>query len=821
MPIAAADFYSNLGGSTIYAGRLSGVQPPVPPPGTVLTTLTMANETIATQPADLISPMFGVSFKRGELPMGDNPQFKLADGTACPASVWGKTTWPDGSLKFCAAMVRIPASVPAGGSLVVQVQNGGVLPAPSARTTADLTGPDIKVELTGITNLSGLWTASLSDAIASATDVTVIGSGAAGKVWRIGGDVKQAGAVHGQLYCWHYVAALTASDGSLLGLRYLGRVAQPWADVATPAPTRRVVTAQLKLGATVRRTFQGHDTSETPGANIGMDHYTSWFTADSNARWDYVQGAGSSAADSVVRVKHDKVKLVRTTLVPPYDTTLTVNSNASTAYRPYANCFVQRAMGGTGERDDLGLMNAWTVRHLLTQAAVDETVVRAQGLISGGWRITALSSSTKNIIPTYEAAPSYAGLGPIQKDWYFYISGDKFSGYVAPASVQSLWSEDYETSHRPSTCYYPYLITGEPQYLDLLIDMAATVLANSPAGTVQMNMTPPITLSNLYLAGTWAGRDAQIGGTIVKGGGWMFQSFGPRAIAWGFRDIVQSAAIYPDVCPRGTETRNYFRGVASATLTAINAYNSALGPAWGSFGAFDFNKYPNFYSVWMVGYMINTMCQASNILPGIGANQFRHFLGQFWEKVATTMDMACAFAPHATMWDENGVRLNRVEDVMFETDTVVSFSAATNRMSMASGKTLWNFTEGDRFCFTDEYSRPNPLPAYPYRTIFYAVNVVGKTTQLSLTAGGPPITVGADVNHPEVFLWANLANAAPYTTFEYTGNSAIMANICGAIRHSVACGETLPNALSASNSKIAGTAYADNPKNAYVASYPA
>lgn len=76
-------------------------------------------------------------------------------------------------------------------------------------------------------------------------------------------------------------------------------------------------------------------------------------------------------------------------------------------------------MGGTGERDDLGLMNAWTVRHLLTQAAVDETVVRAQGLISGGWRITALSSSTKNIIPTYEAAPSYAGFGPVQEGLVF------------------------------------------------------------------------------------------------------------------------------------------------------------------------------------------------------------------------------------------------------------------------------------------------------------------------------------------------------------------------------------------------------------------
>lgn len=811
--------YPGTPGTLMYGGKAT------PVPGSTIAVLTMANETGGVQAANLISPMFGVPFKQGEVPAGDYPQFKLTNGTQCPATLWGITSWPDGSMKFCAAMVRLPSSIAAWGTLTVNVQNGGTAPAASVRSTSDLTNPDIKVELTGVTNLTGLWTASLNDAITVGTDITVIGSGAAGKIWRIGGEVRQAGAAHGQLYCWHYVAALTASDGSLLGLRYLGRVAQPWAEVTSPTPTRRVVTAQLKLGATVRRTFQGYDTDYvTPSANIGMDHYTSWFTADTDARWDYVQGAGSAATDGVVRVKHDKVKLIRTKLLPPYDTTIAVDSNTSTAYMPYANCFVQRGMGGTGERDDLGLMNAWSVRHLLTQAAVDETVIRSQGLISAGWRITALDSVTKNIVPTYEAAPSYAGLGAIRKDWYFLVSGFQYGGFVVPADMQSLWSEDYETSHRPSTCYYPYLVTGEPQYLDLLIDMSATLLANSPAApTVQMNPTPPITISNLYLNGTWAGRDAQVGGTFVKGGGWMMQSFGPRAIAWGFRDIAQSAAIYPDVCPRGTETRKYFRDIVSASLTTINAYNAAMGPAWNSLGAFDFNKYPYFYSVWMVGYMINTMCQVSNILPSTDANQYRHFLGQFWENAALQVDLASAFAPHATLWDVNDTRITDISKIMFETDTAVTFSAATNRMSIATGKTLWNFTEGDSFCFTDEYSRPNPMPAYPYRTIFYAVNVSGKTTQLSLTKGGSPVTIAADSTSTDIYLWGNLANVAPYATFEYGGNSAIMANICGAIRHLAACGESFPNALAASNAKIAidGTTYTDNPKNSYVVSYPA
>ena len=822
MPIAAPDFYSNPSGSTLYAGRLSGVQPPAPPPGTVLTTLTMTNETGAAQPANLVSPMFGVPFRQGEIAAGDNPQFKLADGTACPATVWGKTTWPDGSLKFCAAMVRLPAAIAAGGTLAVQVQNGGVAPAPSLRTTADLTAADIKVELTGVTNLSGLWTASLNDAIASASDVTVIGSGAAGKIWRIGGDCKQAGAAHGQLYCWHYVAALTNSSGGLLGLRYLGRVAQPWADVSAPVATRRVVTAQLKTGSTVRRTFQGHDTSETLGANIGMDHYTSWFTADTNALWDYVQGGGSDVTDGVVRVKHDKVKVTRTKLVPPFDLTISVDSNSPTEYRPYARCFIQRAMGGTGERDDLGLMTSWSVRHFMTQAAVDETVIRAQGLVSAGWRTTARSQATKEIIPTYAPSSNYAGLGAPKTDWYFMISGDKYSGYVDPVVEQSLWSEDYETSHRPSTCYYTYLVTGEPQYLDLLVDMSAALLANSPAGTAQLNTTQPITLTNMYLAGTWAGRDVLINSVLYKGGGWLTQSFGPRAMAWGLRDLAQAAAIYPDVCPRGTETKKYFRDVVNASLNVMNVYNAAMGPEWNALGAYDFNRYPEYYSVWMDGYLSNTMCQVSSILPSSAATNFRKFLSQFWENLASSRDLAAGFTPHAALYDANGTRITNINNFLGQIGVNLSLSTSTNRATLTPGELgkVCAPTDGDVFLFPEKYGNNPFAPTYPYRTLFYAVNCSGQTMQMALTPGGPPVTIPTNASGLPIF--ARVANFSPYATAEYSGNSAIMANVCGCIRHHVACGDSIPTALADSNAKIAldGVTYTDDPKNAYVSAYP-
>ena len=63
----------------------------------------------------------------------------------------------------------------------------------SSRTLSDVTAADLKVELTGVTNLSGVWVASLNTAITDASEIIVIGDGPAGKLWRIRGAFKQSG----------------------------------------------------------------------------------------------------------------------------------------------------------------------------------------------------------------------------------------------------------------------------------------------------------------------------------------------------------------------------------------------------------------------------------------------------------------------------------------------------------------------------------------------------------------------------------------------------------------------------------------------------
>lgn len=805
--------YPGTPGTVIYGGI------PIPTGGTTLTTITLANTSGSTQAAGFVSPMFGLPLKQGDVPAGQYPAFELADGTPCDPTIYATTSWPDGSMKWCGVFLRVPTTVAGSGTLAITVKNGGSAPGSSARAVSDLTAADLKVELTGVTNLTGTWTASLNDAITNGTAVQ-IADGPAGAIWRVLGDFKQSGAAHGQLVCWHYVAALQNASGGLLGIRYLGRVAQPWADVTTPTPTRRVVNAVLKVGASTLRTLQGHDTTETVGANIGMPHYTSFFTAGADAKWDFVQGGGSASSDCTVRVQHDKTYFVKSRLVPPYDMTVPATSSPNFDYRPYGAGPMQRNVGGTGERDDIGIMTAWSVRHLMTQSAVDEKVIRVVGLCSGGWRQVSRKQSTKQIIPCVDPSPSYTGLGTIENSWR--IRPGNMSGAVAPVDDSSLWQSEFEPSHRPSATYYVYLVTGEPQYLDMLVEQANGLLLSAVPGSSSPNTAAVITQSTLWANSDYGGRTAVVGGTTYKGGGFWFIDGLLRIPAWGTRDICHAAAIYPDVCPSGTQKRKYFREVVEATYAAANAYNNARPQSWRDSGLFAFDPREATEVPWCHGFASYSLCHQTQILPSTAGTEFRQHMGRYWSSAKAIMDIGCIMSYLGSQYDENGVRFESMSDMLFVVGTTLNFSAATSRATIAGSPSSWAPTNGDKFSFSSYQDADKPFPAAVNSKIFYAVNVSGNSFQLAATPGGTPITVPADVSITGFF--AQLANFAPNISFEnVVGPNAYVSIIYGCIRMHEACGDTFINAARvAADAKVAsaGISFVGSPKNAMSNSYP-
>ena len=164
---------------------------------TVLTTFTFVNTSASTQAANAITPMFGLAFKKGDVPSGQYPQMKMtATGHKVPLSLGCYSYWSDRSLKFCSAMGICPDAISGSGSLSVNLMNGGSAPSASSRTLTELYSALFQVNVTGATptgaNLSGTWNALLANNANNYQQATYV-DGPAGKVVRVRTKFVQSG----------------------------------------------------------------------------------------------------------------------------------------------------------------------------------------------------------------------------------------------------------------------------------------------------------------------------------------------------------------------------------------------------------------------------------------------------------------------------------------------------------------------------------------------------------------------------------------------------------------------------------------------------
>ncbi|CAN7751904.1 hypothetical protein LJR039_006805 [Pseudorhodoferax sp. LjRoot39] len=786
------------------------------PPGKRLCVVRLHNTHAERQQvAHFVTPMFGQAFRQGDMPAGERPRFTLADGTDCPATLWGITSWPDGSMKFCGAIVRVPTPVAAGAGLELEVRAGGSAERQvSKRTTTDLESAELSVVLEGLVALEGTWTAALNDGIHSRANIVQLAAGPAGALWRIGSEFRnRAGKPHGQLYCWHYVLALTGANDEFTGLRYLARIAQPWTDVEQPKAEHREFSASLRAGAQVLRKLLGHTTTETPGDAIRLPHYASFFSAGHDGRWDYVQGTGKSPADAHVRVTLDGENLRRSGLVPPYDPEALINDAERIDYHPMGRGSINRAMGTTGERSDIGLLPEWNVRHLLKQSEDHERVVRVNGLSAAGFRLTFRKRATLQPVPCVDIRAQYPGLGNAETNWRGYIY---MSGMTKPAPNESLWRED--TAHRPGCTYWPYLFTGEPQYLDLLTEHAfAHVLElNQGNGTVWGTTFPRQQL----LEGAWGGeRGIRVGagGTLYKGSGVLLYGIGgQRMAAWRSRDVAQAAALAPDMPPDGAAVRQYLNDVLASSYAAFRDYMSKVPASFREAGLFMQDKGNGL--PWQIAYMSWSVCHQADILGTPDAAYVRSHLGRFWNGFARQADMACLVAMACSYRDEDGNLVDNINGVLGSLRCNLNFDAASSRITIAPAKDktngAWSAHDGDRFSFA---GKPMDLlksfaEMKPYR-VFFAVRCEGQTFQLALKPNGPPIRFPESVVITDCF--AQLKDFRPDLAFSPPNSpSGYSANIRGAVAYHLACGDKVNDAVEQLDRIVKGQRinYKDRPK---------
>lgn len=716
-------------GTTLYAGL------PTPSVGGLITTLSLVNTSGSTQAANFVAPMFGVPLKKGDIPDGQYPTFELEDGTPCPATVFANTAWTDDSMSWCGALVRVPDTVAGSGSKVINVKSTSSAPAASSRSLSDLTAADMKVEVTGVTNLTGTWVASLNDAITANDNVVVWGDGPAGKIWIIGGPFKQGGTPHGQLYCWHMLIAGQDNAGGFMGLRYLGRVALPNADVTSPTATSLVVNAVLKSGSTTIRTLQGYTVGGgTLGADIRNPHYGSFFTCGTDGKWDYVQGGGSASADNTVRVTHDMSYVRQTKWSPPVNIGLSGVADAGVVnYYPGGEGGVSQNMIAGGGRPDIGVWPAWAVRHMMKQSANTERYLRAAALASGGWRFCTRKVATRELVPVADIEASYPVLGATQPTWRKLDGAAEISGFVEPTANDSAWAED--TGHMPAPHMPAYLFTAEPQYYQMLMENAFARLANCFTGTSVERVTDPVLRADGYTSAGYTGeRTTQIGpsGPVFKGSGNLFVASGLRIAAWGVRDIATASALaqYPHKQFLQSVTENIF-GAGAAYAAAMPASFQDAGFFWrrGTDGSHE--------APWMSNFLVMTTCYAADITEIAAASTFRSHLGKFheaWVDAGYSPTLLNAFI--YPQWTDTEL-CNDIAEAVAQTTIDLVFSSSTSQISAS-----YAFTNGSAFAFSSsmEGGALPPFTGAASDRRYYVVNASGTNAQLSLTRGGAPIT---------------------------------------------------------------------------------
>ena len=882
-----------------------------------LATLTLSNNSSHTVPAGSVTQLIGCPFKKGDIGRGNWPLFQLQDGTAVPFTLLDKlaTRWSDGSLKFVPAMLSVPVPVTGNGSITVNILPGGnVLPPKSPRSLRDFSHHlDPQVEVDGLDNLSGTWVMNLKQGILAKTKVIPYGNGSAGAVWKVRANAQQNGVDHGQLVCDFYIASLANPDGSLKGLRILGKVKLPYYDTSATmnwmsfsrfqlcADTKGKVIRDCfgaNFGAKRAYTFSwnsgpifnanhgyslayGHDysyctrlttTGVLPGGlqtdtsyftaqnpfsqttigfstktsgqsaisatNAGsgthtatpypyLSYFGATFTAGPAGLWDFVKGAGTDHADTTLHCSMDKSYWVSTGLMPPYDITIQATSNTTTSYWPNSAEPVTRYLSTTGERDDLGIMPAWYVRHFLTQAPVDTRVVRVISLVAGQFSV-GLENSATGTYPCVNNGPNgqgqaYTGM-PTPNPSFYWCAGQGATvgfphGDTTNPNVQIAGFDEQNTSHMPQFNYYPYLLTGEPWHLDMLLEHANSAVYGrmKPVGVANISNTS-------FSLGTNGGgvRNLTVGSKTWYGITIGDSTGQQRADAWGSGLVIAAAAICPDRHPECASYRQYFNNMNSDTWSAAVAIIHALPNFARSAGLWStpFQQGCTVTAPWQMSYMgaaIGLACTATenhNALSTLKCHTkwFDYVVSQFGGWHAGTFHVVVKVANN-----EGSPLVGSNSGIGFEGPNFTWSAGGHFILTPFSNYTPAN---GDKVIFGDTVgSDPKVTPAgFSKYTAYYMVNLNGNQFDLAQSPGGSPIALTDSYSGKDTFYIVS-TSPPPTGSMDAIGNpTCYNSEILGMLNYAVAVGApVLPGTISdlLYRNQQAGTDYTSDPKWAF------
>jgi hypothetical protein len=582
---------SNDGVSSPGAGSPQSITTPTVRADGLITTVTVVDRDSLPLANRVVT--FGHVFVTGHVTRG---VVAALNGSALPTQVDVKRRHADGSVRHAILSVTLPASL-SSARAALELRQAGTMPEPGAGLTAAAVlsaGFDMILE---VTEDGVVYRASAAELIRSRTERWLDG-GIATEL-RVNGPLRASSASHPVFE-------------AMFDVRF-----------TAPGSARVAVVFENALANTVRgertasfRILDNRGTELFSHANVYVPRH---------ARFRKVFDWGSGRP-SRLHVAPQLSYWVGSGAVPRYDLSKTLDPQAITDVEALASAGLNEIFGNgpitsymptTGGRADIGPLPQWAAVSLYTGDPRATDVMLAGGEYSGSFPIHLRDPLTRKAYsidrhPTVSdgwwgnaystAADSLPACGTRcpTKDG---LAADDVRR-LTPAIYNRIHQVD--TAHHPSVAYLPYLLTGDPYFLDEMVFWASYNF---------LSMSPQYRSGSLGLF-----KDEQV-----------------RGQAWSMRTLAQAAWVTPDAM---AEERSYFEAKLAANLDWYNrnGVNSNPFGIWGDISnvvldggrpqASMANTVRSFTSPWQIDYFITAL----DYIAAMGyadARPFRDWLSKF------------------------------------------------------------------------------------------------------------------------------------------------------------------------------------------------
>lgn len=520
------------------------------------------------------------------------------------------------------------------------------------------------------------------------------------------------------------------------------------------------------IGGTTTNTFSlvVHAGGSTPivptGAGSGTFTVTTYpvvtifgslFTADSNGKMEYVQAGGSVAADATIQVKFNNTYWRSSRMMPPYDLSSGISPNPTGhnlngspfAYFPdtinETTGFI-RNVGSTGQSLEMGLLPPWAARHFYTQELQEEYDTRITAL-SASIQPTWIKNSATGTFPCVVTG-TYVSMGACIPSFQFggdsaHTHGFTYVDTNVPNGAFSGGVIDF--SHWSANVAYALLATGEPEYFDIVGELAnAAIWERDYNGAA----TAVITANEQWMGGK---RSSTINGTLYDPFMAWFGSL-LRSDAWSMRDLEFAAAMMPATSYEGGANESqYFRDVAHTNFLAFNAFWPLLDPGTQSMGFW--NETSGGSNVNTSAFFLAAVGYSAQINEDTAAQNFYNYLA-LWPVQFHTRNSMWNFSYYAA--NDRSTLFPRLTFNHYITDLAhfciltpgptVTWSAGGHFTVVTNGYRGYTLQNGDKFLWTRDNTPIKPS-VMSFDTPYYAVNFSSSIFDLSPTPGGAAIPV--------------------------------------------------------------------------------